>query len=147
MRERLVAGLLAGFAAVAPPPGGDPAAARVGDAEIRGCVRPGAMTADEIADCLQGLIERADARMRQALDEAGAGLDPASAGLLAAAQARWAAFREGDVAANNGPWRQGRGTGLRVAAMTNAITSIRERGDEIRALYLEDRPVWAGRAP
>jgi uncharacterized protein YecT (DUF1311 family) len=118
------------LAAGAPPARAQPPAA------ARGCDVAG-RTADEIAACLQRRIDAADAALNRTYRAALAGLDPESRARLQAAQRAWVAFREADIAADNGPWRQKRGTQLRIPAMTNTITALAEREAELRRLYLE----------
>ena len=128
MRALLLALVLAAVGA------SGPVAAEVAPAAER-CDAPN-RTADQIAACMQSRIDAADRGMTSAYRAAMSGLDGESRTRLQAAQRAWISFREADIAANNGPWRQKRGLQIRMAAMTNTITALREREAELRRLYL-----------
>ena len=66
-----------------------------------------------------------------------AGLDPKSRELLRASQRRWVAFREAEHEAMGGPWRQDRGTIIRVLTASADLSAIKERVQELQ-LYGPD---------
>ena len=52
--------------------------------------------------------------------------------LLRASQRQWVAFREAEHAALGGPWREDRGTIIRVLTMSADLSAIKERVQELR---------------
>ena len=66
-----------------------------------------------------------------------AGLDPKSRELLRTSQRRWVAFREAEHEAMEGPWRQDKGTIIRVLTVSADLSAIKERVQELQ-LYGPD---------
>ena len=115
MRALLLLFSLLSFPALAAGP--DPRDAALDDcpAKPKGSSTPG------MVDCTGEAI-RADERLNEVYQQVMAALDPKSRELLRASQRRWLAFREAEHDAMRGPWRQDRGTIIRVL-MTNADLS------------------------
>jgi uncharacterized protein YecT (DUF1311 family) len=65
------------------------------------------------------------------------GLDLKSQELLRTSQRRWVAFREAEHEAMEGPWRQDRGTIMRVLTANADLSAIKERVRELE-LYGSD---------
>ena len=66
-----------------------------------------------------------------------ADLDPKSRELVRASQRRWVAFREAEHEAMRGPWRQDRGTIIRVLTVNADLLAIKERVQDLQ-LYGPD---------
>ena len=58
-------------------------------------------------------------------------LDPKSRALVRASQRRWVAFREAEHEAMGGPWRQDKGTIIRVLTVNADLSAIKERVQEL----------------
>ena len=59
-------------------------------------------------------------------------LDPKSRELVRMAQRRWVAFREAEHEAMGGPWRQDRGTIIRVLSVNTDLSAIKERVQQMQ---------------
>ena len=59
-------------------------------------------------------------------------LDPKSQELLRVSQRRWVAFREAEHEAMGGPWRQDKGTIIRVLTVDADLSAIKERVQELQ---------------
>ena len=87
--------------------------------------------------CTGDAIRAWDKRLNEVYRQVMAGLDAKSQELLRASQRRWVAFREAEHEAMGGPWRQDRGTIIRVLTMSADLSAIKERVQELR-LYGPD---------
>ena len=84
-----------------------------------------------MVDCTGEAIRAWDKRLNEVYQQVMAGLDPKSRELLRASQRRWVAFREADHEAMEGPWRQNKGTIIRVLAVSADLSAIKERVQEL----------------
>ena len=122
--------LLLSFPALAADP--DPL-----DAALDACLaKPEGASTPGMVDCTGEAIREWDKRLNKVYQQVMAGLDPKSRELVRASQRRWVAFREAEHEAMGGPWRQDKGTIIRV--MVNAdLSAIKERVQEAQ-LYGPD---------
>ena len=90
-----------------------------------------------MVECTGAAIEAWDKRLNEVYQRVMAGLDPKSQELLRASQRRWVAFREAEHEAMGGPWREDRGTIIRVLAANTDLSAIKERVRELE-LYGPD---------
>jgi uncharacterized protein YecT (DUF1311 family) len=88
-------------------------------------------------ECIGEAIEAWDKRLNEVYQQVMAGLDPKSRDLLRDSQRRWVAFREAEHEAMAGPWRQDRGTIIRVLTANADMSAIKERLRELE-LYGSD---------
>lgn len=122
-----------------------PAAANAGsqrfDPDIDACVQPTKMTAQEISDCLDKLIDSSSKEMEAAYKQAMEAVDPRTKALLKKAQDAFYAYARFEAEAGRGVWTADGGlaeTAL-VDAMINGVMRARERRDELVNLYVNHR--------
>ena len=84
-----------------------------------------------------------DKRLYEVYKHVMAGLDPKSRDLPRASQRRWVAFHEAEHEAMGGPWRQDRGTIIRVLTTNADLSAIKQRVRELQ-LYGPDAAENAG---
>jgi len=108
------------------------------DAALDACLaKPEGLSTPGMVDCTSDTIRAWDKRMNEVYRRVMAGLDPKSRELLRASQRRWVAFREAEHEAMGGPWRQDRGTIIRVLTANADLLAIKERVRELQ-LYGPD---------
>lgn len=108
------------------------------DADIDACLQSDMMAVQEMYDCLGKLVQSSNATLTATFEKAISRLDPASKTKLVAAEDAFYSYWRLNVEANHGPWRQGTEHSSReLAAMVNAITSARERSNELFRLYID----------
>lgn len=108
------------------------------DADIDACLQSDKMAVQETYDCLDKLVQTSNATLTATFEKAISRLDPASKTKLVAAEDSFYAYWRLNVEANHGPWRQGTEHSSReLAVMVNAITSARERSNELSRLYID----------
>ena len=90
-----------------------------------------------MVECTGEAIDAWDKRLNEVYTRVMAGLDPKSRELLRASQRRWVAFREAEHEAMAGPWRDDRGTIIRVVTVNADLSAIKERVHELE-LYGPD---------
>ena len=90
-----------------------------------------------MVECTGEAIRAWDKRLNEIYRQAMARLDPKSRELLRASQRRWVAFREAEHEAMAGPWREDRGTIIRVLTANADLSAIKERVRELE-LYGPD---------
>jgi uncharacterized protein YecT (DUF1311 family) len=90
-----------------------------------------------MVECTGDAIQAWDKRLNEVYKRVMRGLDPKSQELLRASQRRWVAFREAEHDAMEGPWRQDRGTIMRVLTANADLSAIKERVRELE-LYGSD---------
>ena len=90
-----------------------------------------------MVDCTGEAIRAWDKRLNEVYQQVVAGLDPKSRELLRTSQRRWVAFREAEHGAMEGPWRQDKGTIIRVLTVSADLSAIKERVQELQ-LYGPD---------
>jgi uncharacterized protein YecT (DUF1311 family) len=121
MRALLLLFSLPSFPALAAGP--DPR-----DAALDACLaKPEGSSTPGMVDCTGEAIRAWDKRLNEVYQQVMAALDPKSRELLRAAQRRWLAFREAEHDAMRGPWRQDRGTIIRVLMANADLSAIKER--------------------
>jgi uncharacterized protein YecT (DUF1311 family) len=124
MRARLLLLSLLAFPALAGDP--DPL-----DAALDACLaKPEGASTPGMVDCTSDAIKAWDKRMNKVYQQVMAGLDPKSRELLRASQRRWVAFREAEHEAMERPWRQDKGTIIRVLTVSADLSAIKERVQE-----------------
>ena len=96
-----------------------------------------ALSTPGMVECIDEAIRAWDKRLNEVYQQVAADLDPKSQELLRASQRRWVAFREAEHEAMGGPWRQDRGTIIRVLTANAGLSAIKERVQELR-LYGPD---------
>ena len=108
------------------------------DAALYACLAtPGGTSTPGMVDCTDEAIRAWDKRLNDVYKPVLAGLDPKSRELVRASQRRWVAFREAEHEAMGGPWRQDRGTIIRVLTVNADLSAIKERVQELQ-LYGPD---------
>lgn len=90
-----------------------------------------------MVECTGEAIEAWDKRLNEVYQQVMARLDPKSRELLRASQRRWVAFREAEHEVMAGPWREDRGTIIRVLTANADLSAIKERVHELE-LYGPD---------
>lgn len=131
MRALLLLFSLLSFPALAADP--DPL-----DAALDACLaKPEGSSTPGMVECTGDAIRAWDKRLNEVYLQVMAGLDPKSRDLLRASQRRWVAFREAEHEAMGGPWRQDRGTIIRVLTANTDLSAIKERAQELQ-LYGPD---------
>jgi uncharacterized protein YecT (DUF1311 family) len=111
------------------------------DPDINACVQPQTMTAQDISDCLDKLIDSSAREMEAAYERAMAAVDPKTKVLLKKAQDAFYAYARSEAEAGRGVWESDgglAGTAL-TDAMINGVTRARERRDELVNLYVNHR--------
>ena len=108
------------------------------DAALDACLaKPEALSTPGMVECTDEAIQAWDKRLNEVYKRVMADLDPKSRELVRASQRRWVAFREAEHEAMGGPWRQDRGTIIRVLTVNADLSAIKERVQELR-LYGPD---------
>jgi uncharacterized protein YecT (DUF1311 family) len=108
------------------------------DAALDACLaKPEGSSTPGMVDCTSDAIKAWDKRMNEVYQRVMAGLDPKSRDLLRTSQRRWVAFREAEHEAMEGPWRQDKGTIMRVLTADADLSAIKERVQELQ-LYGPD---------
>jgi uncharacterized protein YecT (DUF1311 family) len=108
------------------------------DTALDACLaKPEGASTPGMVDCTSDAIRAWDKRMNEIYRQAMAGLDPKSRELLRASQRRWVSFREAEHEAMAGPWREDRGTIIRVLTANADLSAIKERVWELE-LYGPD---------
>jgi uncharacterized protein YecT (DUF1311 family) len=108
------------------------------DAALDACLaKPEGTSTPGMVDCTGEAIREWDERLNKVYQQVMAGLDPKSQELVRASQRRWVAFREAEHEAMGGPWRQDRGTIIRVLTANADLSAIKERVQELQ-LYASD---------
>jgi uncharacterized protein YecT (DUF1311 family) len=108
------------------------------DVALDACLaKPEALSTPGMVDCTDEAIRAWDKRLNEVYQQVMVGLDPKSRELVRASQRRWVAFREAEHEAMGGPWRQDRGTIIRVLTVNADLSAIKERLQELR-LYGSD---------
>jgi uncharacterized protein YecT (DUF1311 family) len=108
------------------------------DADIDACLQSDTMAVQEMYDCLGKLVQSSNATLTATFEKAISGIDPVSKTKLVTAEDAFYSYWRLTVEANHGPWRQGTEHSSReLAAMVNAITSARERSNELFRLYVD----------
>lgn len=108
------------------------------DAALDACLaKPEALSTPGMVECADGAIRGWDKRLNEVYKRVMADLDPKSRELLRASQRRWVAFREAEHEAMGGPWRQDKGTIIRVLTVNADLSAIKERVQELE-LYGSD---------
>jgi uncharacterized protein YecT (DUF1311 family) len=108
------------------------------DAAVDACLaKPEGASTPGMVDCTGEAIREWDKRLNKVYQQVMAGLDPKSRELVRASQRRWVAFREAEHEAMGGPWRQDRGTIIRVLTANADLSAIKERVQELQ-LYGSD---------
>jgi uncharacterized protein YecT (DUF1311 family) len=108
------------------------------DAALDACLaKPEGASTPGMVDCTGEAIRKWDERLNKVYQQVMAGLDPKSRDLVRASQRRWVAFREAEHEAMGGPWRQDRGTIIRVLTANADLSAIKERVQELQ-LYGSD---------
>ena len=125
-RAVLLLSLMLWFRALAADPDPIDAALDVCLAKPEGSSTPG------MVECTGDAIRAWDKRLNEVYQQVMAGLDPKSRGLLRASQRRWVAFREAEHKAMGGPWRQDRGTIIRVLTVNADLSAIKQRVQELQ---------------
>jgi uncharacterized protein YecT (DUF1311 family) len=85
-----------------------------------------------MVDCTSDAIQAWDKRLNEVYQQVMAGLDAKSRELLRTSQRRWVAFREAEHEAMEGPWRQDKGTIIRVLTVSADLSAIKERVQELQ---------------
>jgi uncharacterized protein YecT (DUF1311 family) len=131
MRALLLLFLLLSFPALAADP--DPL-----DAALDACLaKPEGSSTPGMVECTGDAIRAWDKRLNEVYQQVMAGLDSKSRELLRVSQRRWVAFREAEHEAMGGPWRQDRGTIIRVLTANADLSAIKQRVQELQ-LYGPD---------
>jgi uncharacterized protein YecT (DUF1311 family) len=131
MRAPLLLLSLISFAALAADP--DPL-----NAALDACLaKPEGASTPGMVDCTSDAIKAWDKRMNEVYRRVMAELDLESRELVRASQRRWVAFREAEHEAMEGPWRQDKGTIIRVLTADVDLSAIKERVQELQ-LYGPD---------
>ena len=108
------------------------------DAALDACLaKPEALSTTGMVECADAAIRGWDKRLNEVYQQVMTDLDPKSQELLRASQRRWVAFREAEHQAMGGPWRQDRGTIIRVLTVNADLSAIKERVQELQ-LYGSD---------
>jgi len=108
------------------------------DAALDACLAtPEGASTPGMVDCTDEAIQAWDKRLNEVYKQVLAGLDPKSRELVRSSQRRWVAFREAEHEAMGGPWRQDRGTIIRVLTVNADLSAIKERVQELQ-LYGPD---------
>lgn len=103
------------------------------DAALDACLaKPEGASTPGMVDCTSDAIRAWDKRLNEIFQRVMAGLDPKPRELLRASQRRWVAFREAEHEAMEGPWRQDKGTIIRVLAADADLSAIKERVQELQ---------------
>jgi uncharacterized protein YecT (DUF1311 family) len=108
------------------------------DAALDACLaKPEGASTPGMVECADEAIRGWDKRLNEVYQQVMTDLDPKSRELLRASQCRWVAFREAEREAMGGPWRQDRGTIIRVLTVNADLSAIKERVQELQ-LYGSD---------
>jgi uncharacterized protein YecT (DUF1311 family) len=108
------------------------------DTALDACLaKPEGASTPGMVECTGEAIRAWDKRLNEVYRQVMVGLDPKSRDLLRASQRRWVAFREAEHEAMGGPWRQDRGTIIRVLTANADLSAIRQRVQELQ-LYGPD---------
>ena len=108
------------------------------DTALDACLaKPEASSTPGMVDCTDEAIQAWDKRLNEVYKRVMADLDSKSRELVRASQRRWVAFREAEHEAMGGPWRQDRGTIIRVLTVNADLLAIKERVQELQ-LYGPD---------
>ena len=109
------------------------------DTALNACLaKPEALSTPGMVECTDEAIRGWDKRLNEVYQQVMTDLDPKSQELLRASQRRWVAFREAErEAMMGGPWRQDRGTIIRVLTVNADLSAIKERVQELQ-LYGSD---------
>ena len=108
------------------------------DTALNACLaKPEALSTPGMVECADAAIRGWDKRLNEVYQQVMTDLDPKSQELLRASQRRWVAFREAEREAMGGPWRQDRGTIIRVLTVNADLSAIKERVQELQ-LYGSD---------
>ena len=99
--------------------------------------KPEALSTPGMVECTDEAIRAWDKRLNEVYKQVLVGLDPKSRELVRASQRRWVAFREAEHEAVGGPWRQNKGTIIRVLTVNADLSAIKERVQELQ-LYGPD---------
>jgi uncharacterized protein YecT (DUF1311 family) len=135
MREKSMRALLLLLLVSFPAPAADPDPI---DAALDACTaKPEGSSTVGMVECTGDAIRAWDSRLNEVYRQVMAALDPKSRELLRASQRRWVAFREAEHEAMGGPWRQDRGTIIRVLTASADLSAIKERVQELQ-LYGPD---------
>ena len=103
------------------------------DTALDACLaKPEALSTPGMVECTDEAIRAWDKRLSEVYKQVLAGLDPKSRELVHASQRRWVAFREAEHEAMGGPWRQDRGTIIRVLTVNADLSAIKERVHELQ---------------
>jgi uncharacterized protein YecT (DUF1311 family) len=104
------------------------------DAALDACLaKPEGASTPGMIDCTGEAIRAWDKRLNKVYREVMAGLDTKSRELVRTSQRRWVAFRAAEHEAMEGPWRQDKGTIIRVLTADAELSAIKER---VQALQL-----------
>jgi uncharacterized protein YecT (DUF1311 family) len=108
------------------------------DVALDACLaKPEGASTPGMVECTGDAIRSWNKRLNEVYQQVMADLDPKSRGLLRTSQRRWVAFREAEQEAMAGPWRQDKGTIIRVLTVNADLSAIKERVQELR-LYGPD---------
>jgi uncharacterized protein YecT (DUF1311 family) len=108
------------------------------DTALDACLaKPEALSTPGMVECADEAIRAWDKRLNEVYQQVMKDLDPKSRELLRASQRRWVAFREAEHEAMGGPWRQDKGTIIRVLTVNADLSAIKERVQELQ-LYGSD---------
>ena len=108
------------------------------DKALDACLaKPEGVSTLGMVECTGDAIRAWDKRLNEVYQQVMADLDPKSRELLRTSQRRWVAFREAEQEAMEGPWRQDKGTIMRVLTVNADLSAIKERVQELR-LYGPD---------
>jgi uncharacterized protein YecT (DUF1311 family) len=108
------------------------------DTALDACLaKPEALSTPGMVECADEAIRGWDKRLNEVYQQVMKDLDPKSRELLRASQRRWVAFREAEHEAMGGPWRQDKGTIIRVLTVNADLSAIKERVQELQ-LYGSD---------
>jgi uncharacterized protein YecT (DUF1311 family) len=108
------------------------------DAALDACLaKPEGSSTPGMVDCTDEAIRGWDKRLNKVYQQVMAGLDPKSRELVRVSQRRWVAFREAEREAMEGPWRQDKGTIIRVLTADADLSATKERVQELQ-LYRPD---------
>jgi uncharacterized protein YecT (DUF1311 family) len=103
------------------------------DTVLDTCIsKPGGNSTAGMVECVGAAIDAWNRRLNETYQRVLTGLDARSQKLLSTSQRRWLAFREAEHATLEGPWRNGRGSLVRLQILNAELSAIKERVQELR---------------
>jgi uncharacterized protein YecT (DUF1311 family) len=82
--------------------------------------------------CTATAIDAWDKKLNEVYQEDMSQLDPKSRELLRTSERLWVSFRDAELMAQAGPWKDNRGTDIHVELLSDDLSAIKERVGELQ---------------